>query len=194
MFKYTGEDLGKIYRTLQEIFTEYAYLSYDNVVKVTNPEDAFKAMEIDAMAAIMPLQRCEVRRRARGEATKSYEVANTRPSSQRCTLIPPCKHITAFDLAQLGKERRRALPKRGPESLTCARFAATGRCPAFNRLGRCSCNHPLDVHTVRYPPARCGVCSLPKPCGKCEYTKRRMEVRGYQERKKWGWREERSDQ
>ena len=113
MFKYTGEDLGKIYRTLQEIFTKYAYLSYDNVIKVTNPEDAFKPMEIDAVAAIQPLQRCE-----------------------KCTLIPPCKHITAFDLAQLGKERRRALPKRGPESITCARFAATGRCPAFNKLGR----------------------------------------------------------
>ena len=95
---------------------------------------------------------------------------------ERCTLIPPCKHITEFDLAQLGRERRCALPKRDAGSITCARFAATGRCPVFNKLGRCSCDHPLNIHTVKYPPARCGVCSLPKPCNKCEYTRRRAEL------------------
>ena len=53
MFKWTGEDLGKIYRTLQKIFTKYAYLSYDNVIKVTNPEEAFKPIEVRRGVLVM---------------------------------------------------------------------------------------------------------------------------------------------
>ena len=71
------------------------------------------------------------------------------------------------------------MPKRGEESLNCARFAETGCCPTFNKLGRCSCNHPNNIHTIRYPPKRCPVCSLPKPCNKCEYTKRRTELESF---------------
>mmetsp|Transcript_10372 Transcript_10372/g.18781 ORF Transcript_10372/g.18781 Transcript_10372/m.18781 type:complete len:588 (-) Transcript_10372:41-1804(-) len=156
LFTYTGDDLGKIYRTLQTIFVKYAYLSYDNVIKVTNPEMAFQPLVVDAAASIMPLERCP-----------------------RCTLVPPCKHITEFDLAERGKQRRRELPKRGEGSLNCARFAETGCCPTFNKLGRCSCNHPNNIHTIRYPPKRCPVCSLPKPCNKCEYTKRRTELESF---------------
>ncbi|GMH91117.1 hypothetical protein TL16_g11963 [Triparma laevis f. inornata] len=83
LFRYTGDDLGSIYRTLQTIFVKYAYLSFDNVIKVTNPEMAFKPMAVEAAASIMPLERCP-----------------------RCTLVPPCKHISEFDLAEMGKQVR----------------------------------------------------------------------------------------
>ena len=89
LFKYTGVDMGKILRTTQRIFTKYAYLSYENVLKEVNPEEFNKPTEVDAVAAILPLNRCP-----------------------KCTLIPPCRHITPFDLAQQGRRRRRELPKR----------------------------------------------------------------------------------
>ena len=161
LFKYTGNDLGKIFRTLQDIFTKHAYLSYENVLKEVNPKEFNKPITVDPIAAIEPIKRCE-----------------------KCTLVPPCRHISIFDLAQLGRERRRSLPKRGEGSMTCTHFAATGCCPIFNKLGRCSCNHPLDIHTIHYPPVRCAICSLPKPCGKCEYTRSRANLQNFVREKK----------
>jgi len=150
LFKYTGEDLGLIHKTIQGVFTKYAYLSYENVMKCTFPELAKRPKEVPYDAVLQPIPRCD-----------------------KCLLPPPCRHISKFDLATRAKERRKELPKWGLGSMTCARFSETGCCQSFNKVGRCSCNHPQDVHTVIYPCARCPVCSLPKPCGKCEYTKRR---------------------
>jgi DNA polymerase III delta prime subunit len=158
LYKYTGEDLGQIFRTIQKIFTTFSYLSYENVMKITFPELAKKPAEVPFDAVLQPIPRCKL-----------------------CLLPPPCQHISPFALAQQARARRRELPKWPPGSMTCARFKETGTCLSFNSLGRCSCNHPLDVHTINYPQERCPVCSLPKPCNKCEYTHRRAELQKFVE-------------
>jgi len=161
LFQYSGSDMGKVYKTLQAVFVKYAYLSWENMIKITNPELANIPKTILAQDAINPIAKCE-----------------------KCTLVPPCQHISAFDLAEMGRRRRRELPRRDEDSMVCTRFAQTGCCKTFNEFGHCSLNHPLDIHSIVAPVQRCVVCSLPKPCGKCEYYKRRMLLSQYVEEKK----------
>lgn len=79
--------------------------------------------------------------------------------------------------------RRRELPRR-ENSMVCARFAATGCCKTFNSHGHCSLHHPLNIHSIIQVTARCPICSLPKPCAKCDYYKRRAHLVSFVEAKK----------
>ena len=63
--------------------------------------------------------------------------------------------------------------------MVCQRFKETGCCKSFNELGRCSLHHPLNIHSIIAVTARCPICSLPRPCQKCEYYKRRTHLEKY---------------
>lgn len=62
-------------------------------------------------------------------------------------------------------QRRTELPQRrlhdgggidvAGDSTDCERFMKRGACRVFNEFGRCNFHHPLDVHVIEIPPARC---------------------------------------
>ena len=141
-------DLGRAIRGLHRVFLRYHFVSYENVCRELAPDRWAKAtvLEIDAKAAL-------------GDLTKL-------PRCPRCTLIPPCRHITEATLAEWGHARRAELPRR-TNALACDCFLKTGACRVFNDLGRCSLHHPPNAHRIKPPPRRCPVCTLPWPCQKC---------------------------
>lgn len=88
---------------------------------------------------------------------------------------PPCRHLTADDLARNGLSRRAELPKR-KKGLACQEFASTGHCSLFNKHKHCSLDHPVNLHNVLPVVRRCPQCTLVWPCNHCSFCESRSEL------------------
>ena len=137
---------------MQEIFWQHEFVSYINACKNICPEIFLEKKVFAAKAALEPLERCP-----------------------KCTLVPPCQHISEFELAERGLKRRDELPER-EDGLFCMHFCKDGACNIFNIQGHCSLHHPKDRHEIVLPPKRCSQCTLPWPCGHCAFTRDRKRV------------------
>jgi hypothetical protein len=145
-------ELGRALRLLQAVFVKWDFVSELNVTKECCPEVFTAPKEIQAGAA-MGAPRCPI-----------------------CTLPLPCAHCTEQELASRGLERRKELP-RYAEGLACPGFVRDGFCRVFNEFGHCSLDHPRDRHALVRPPLKCPQCTLVWPCGHCNFTKARNELK-----------------
>uniref|UniRef100_K3WGC1 C3H1-type domain-containing protein n=1 Tax=Globisporangium ultimum (strain ATCC 200006 / CBS 805.95 / DAOM BR144) TaxID=431595 RepID=K3WGC1_GLOUD len=109
----------------------------------------------------------------------------------KCTLIPPCSHISIGMLYDKVQRIRKLYPnqkatdtsspsspavKAAPPSespLVCPSFLQSGMCRNIQSLGRCRYLHPLDLHTIDTSAIvkRCGVHTLSLPCMHCANLK-----------------------
>lgn len=136
--------LGRAISTFQRIFELFGCVSMHNANKIYNLKRLVLAQDA------LPRERCD-----------------------KCTLYPPCQHVSSDDLARRGLQRRAELPQR--DAVPCACFVKTGACRTFNAFGRCSLHHPLEAHTLIQPTQRCMTCTLPMPC-RCPYTPYRQDL------------------
>ena len=150
--KNANASLVTFIQKMQEIFWQHEFVSYINACKNICPEIFLEKKVFAAKAALEPLERCP-----------------------KCTLVPPCQHISEFELAERGLKRRDELPER-EDGLFCMHFCKDGACRIFNIQGHCSLHHPKDKHEIVLPPKRCSQCTLPWPCGHCAFTRDRKRV------------------
>lgn len=151
-FQSNNYSLSTMIDTLQKVFVETEFVSYENVMKILG-----KAIEVPLMGsleAIKPIERCKI-----------------------CTLQPPCQHISADVMEKESAARRKALPRYKDGSLTCPEFARFGHCTMFNTYGHCSLDHPKNIHRVDFPVRRCPQCTIPWPCNHCSYNAFRNQLR-----------------
>lgn len=95
----------------------------------------------------------------------------------KCTLLPPCAHVSMEALFDRLERVRSLYPRRGDakdnnkgDTVTlCPSFVATGVCRNIQALGRCCYAHPLALHAIDTSVVvqRCRVHTLPLPCSHC---------------------------
>jgi len=144
-----GIDLGRIIAGFQRVFCARHFVSRENVLRELGRDSKIKSPEICAAAILAgdpKYNRCP-----------------------KCTLKPPCSHLTLEKLSELGLQRRSELPQRN-DAMDCEVFVRTGACRFFNKFGHCSLHHPLNAHTVLKPPLKCKLCTLNWPCDLCPYS------------------------
>lgn len=145
----TNLSLSKLLNIAQRTFEKFHFISAENIVKITNMKPAPKI--VSAYAAIEPLSRCK-----------------------RCTLFPPCDHITREYLIEKATAQRNAYPTYvGQGRPVCPEFIRLGRCSTFNKHKRCNLAHPMTRSIVEQDRIRCPLCTITWPCQKCEYSKAR---------------------
>ncbi|CAM9455538.1 unnamed protein product [Ascophyllum nodosum] len=168
LFRKFWPDLSRCIAVSQQVFCDKHYLSEMNVLKVIDPKEL---RDRETMARCM----------------KPWDSLGPLEKCPACTLHPPCRHISKKDLTVRGMQRRSELPRRllqharsaerskkdlgsdgKVEQVDCIRFVRRGVCRTFNELGRCNFHHPLDVHVMKIPPARCPKCTIRLPCGRCD--------------------------
>lgn len=147
--------------TLHQVFLAQFFVSLPNVEKLfpQKSDDTRQAppFPLSILAMNEPLRRCP-----------------------KCTLVPPCSHISMAMLYDKIQRMRKLYPKQDPiasspssaADLTpiCPSFLRFGVCRNIQSLGRCRYAHPLNLHTVDTSSIvkRCRVHTLPVPCMHCE--------------------------
>lgn len=71
IFKEAGGNINRFLEVLHEVFMRYDHVSEENVIRHLCPKQKDEKTPISVFASLQPLSRCE-----------------------KCTLVPPCKHIT----------------------------------------------------------------------------------------------------
>lgn len=154
LFEHIKEpNLSRLIPLLQEVFVADYFISEINMQRRLTDGRKRKKPTIMSYAALPePFTRCE-----------------------KCTLIPPCQHISWEDLHRMGMDIRSRLP-RYQGGMACQEFIKTGRCSLFLRYGHCSLDHPTNYHVVLEPIRRCPNCTLPWPCDHCAYAIERKQL------------------
>lgn len=98
---------------------------------------------------------------------------------KKCTLLPPCAHITMKTLFDKIQRIRNLYPHQDDDDddddenetapSICPSFLNTGVCANIQSLGRCRYAHPLSLHQIDMSQLvkRCRVHTLPLPCSHC---------------------------
>ncbi|TYZ56902.1 hypothetical protein PybrP1_006068, partial [[Pythium] brassicae (nom. inval.)] len=153
---------------LREVFQHHFFVSLPNAQKPTTRTSkttttaAAPPFPLSVLEMSAPLRRCT-----------------------KCTLLPPCSHVTTATLLDRIERVRHVYPHQSdgaaavtPPISLCPSFLKTGVCSNVQALGRCRYAHPLDLHVVDTSQIvrRCGTHTLPVPCSHC------ANVRALQER------------
>jgi hypothetical protein len=150
---FPDRSLSKIFDVIQEVFLAHHFVSKENVLKITatgkNPDINLLPL-ISQHRSIEPFERCD-----------------------KCTLVPPCQHISMEELIKRGTARRKELPRYKTGSMVCPEFARYGYCRMFNKNGHCSLDHPKNIHVIKKFAVRCPQCTIIWPCNHCDFNKYR---------------------
>ncbi|KAJ1393777.1 hypothetical protein B484DRAFT_408099 [Ochromonadaceae sp. CCMP2298] len=149
--QFPDRSLSKMLDLAQRVFVEQQYMSKENVVKVLTGTARSDLPVLTQHRSLEPFPRCPL-----------------------CTLYPPCQHTSLELLLKQGIQRRVELPRYKTGSMSCPTFVRYGYCTMFNRTGHCSLDHPKNLHIIKKHQVRCGQCSIPWPCGHCDYSKHRQ--------------------
>jgi hypothetical protein len=142
--------LTEMLTLIQKTFIKYHYISPENIARSAHLHEG--PVMVPYTRAVEPFIRCP-----------------------KCTLYPPCQHLTYKDLVQKAQERRSELP-RYIGGLCCPDWSRYGYCTIFSKYGHCSLDHPTDIHTIEPPIIRCHICTVKWPCNVCDYSKARQNV------------------
>ncbi|KAK1945128.1 hypothetical protein P3T76_003661 [Phytophthora citrophthora] len=146
---------------LHGIFLKHYFISHANVVKVGQPVSGDRITSSPIAAPPFPLS-----------ILRMSEPLRRCP---KCTLIPPCSHVSLEKLYFKIDQVRSLYPNTvsaeiaKPRDATCPSFGRRGICTNIQKLGRCRYAHPLDLHAINTTALvpRCRVHTLPLPCLHC---------------------------
>lgn len=144
--------LSRIYNTMQKTFIKLHYISEENIAKIMKLK--VQPNFVSPFASIEPLPRC-----------------------RRCTLYPPCQHISRESLIERAQIQRDSYPDYvGEGRPVCAEFVRSGKCSTFNKHKRCTLAHPKNRTRVEESRVRCPLCTIIWPCQKCNYSNARNDT------------------
>ena len=135
---------------IQKTFIKHHFISHENITRTANLLEG--PIIVPFTRVIEPFIRCP-----------------------KCTLYPPCQHVTYKDLVQKAQQRRTELP-RYVGGLCCPDWSRYGYCSIYSKYGHCSLDHPTNIHTIERPILRCHICTVKWPCNICDYSKARQNV------------------
>lgn len=173
MLKLSGFKLLPSMERLRWVFQRHFFISLPNVQKkIPEPSSSSKQQTTttkkNAPTPVLPPFPLSV-----------LEMSEPLRRCKKCTLVPPCSHVTIETLLERIARIRDLYPHRDdnqrdndvetPQVPVCTSFLVTGICKNIQALGRCRYAHPLSLRVVdtKQIAKRCRTHTLPLPCSHC---------------------------
>lgn len=165
---------------LRVVFQKHFFISLPNVLKKV------KSNEFNTSSSPTKLKKLSRSLKSKKPESPPFplsilEMSEPLRRCKKCTLLPPCSHITMETLFDKIQRIRNLYPHQDdddddeeicgtePAPSICPSFLNTGVCSNIQSLGRCRYAHPLALHQIDTSQLvkRCRVHTLPLPCSHC---------------------------